>query len=115
MIQIEKYLETLTALLQDSFGSRLFYVGLQGSYLRGEATVDSDVYIMAVIDRLDVPDLDTYRSCIQAAVYADKACGFLCGKEDLLHQQSGRLIKRKSLSEERITIKKPIISWTIPI
>ncbi|MBQ9141799.1 MAG: nucleotidyltransferase domain-containing protein [Lachnospiraceae bacterium] len=31
---------------KDEFGDRLLYVGLQGSYLRGEATESSDIDIM---------------------------------------------------------------------
>ncbi len=42
MLGIEDYIGSLTQKLKDSFGERLIYVGLQGSYLRGEATSDSD-------------------------------------------------------------------------
>ena len=48
MFDTEKYIASLTALLRESFGERLVYVGLQGSYLRGEATEESDLDIMAV-------------------------------------------------------------------
>lgn len=85
MIDIANYLGKLIALLKDRFGNRLVYVGLQGSYLRGEATEDSDVDVMVVIDGLNAADLDSYRNCIQSMEHADKACGFLCGREDLLH------------------------------
>ena len=85
MIDIEKYLGELTEMLKDRFGERLIYVGLQGSYLRGEATESSDVDVMMVIDGLYMADLDIYRSCIQSMEHGDKACGFLCSMEDLLH------------------------------
>ena len=35
MLNIENYLSRLLTLLQQNFGPRLVYVGLQGSYLRG--------------------------------------------------------------------------------
>ena len=59
------------------------YVGLQGSYLRGEATDTSDIDIMVVIDGLNVSDLGTYRTAIQSLDHFDKSCGFICGKEDI--------------------------------
>lgn len=83
MINIENYIQLLIDLLKSNFGERLLYVGLQGSYLRGEATEHSDIDIMVVIDDLQVADLDQYRTVIQTLEYADKSCGFICGKEDL--------------------------------
>ena len=83
MVHIESYIEQLTTLLKQQFGSRLLYVGLQGSYLRGEATEHSDIDIMVVIDGLSVPDLDTYRTIIQSLEHFDRSCGFICSKDDL--------------------------------
>lgn len=83
MVDIESYIGRLIVLLQDCFGARLTYVGLQGSYLRGEATDASDIDIMVVIDGLNVSDLGTYRTAIQSLKYVDKSCGFICSKEDM--------------------------------
>ena len=83
MVNIENYISRLTALLTERFGSRLIYIGLQGSYLRGEATDSSDIDIMAVIDGLSVSDLALYRSAVDSMEESDKACGFICSKEDL--------------------------------
>ena len=83
MVDIESYIGQLIALLRDCFGVRLTYVGLQGSYLRGEATDNSDIDIMVVIDELSVSDLDAYRFAIQSLEYFDKSCGFICSKEDM--------------------------------
>ena len=38
MFQAEKYLQEITTSMKEAFGQRLLYVGLQGSYMRGEAT-----------------------------------------------------------------------------
>ena len=83
MVDIESYIGQLIVLLRDCFGVRLTYVGLQGSYLRGEATDNSDIDIMVVIDELSVSDLDAYRFAIQSLEYFDKSCGFICSKEDM--------------------------------
>lgn len=83
MIDIENYLLQLIELLKDSYGHRLVYVGLQGSYLREEATDDSDMDIMVVVEELSVSDLAQYRKIIGSLPYTEKSCGFICGKEDL--------------------------------
>ena len=85
MVDIEKYMSRLISLLQNQFGERLLYVGLQGSYLRGEATECSDIDIMVVVDLLSVSDLDAYRTIIASMDYFDRSCGFISSKEDLLH------------------------------
>ena len=64
MFDVQSYLERLTALLREAYGERLVYVGLQGSYLRGEATEESDIDVMAVVDDLSQSDLDAYRRAI---------------------------------------------------
>lgn len=83
MFGVNSYLNELVTLLYRCFGSRLLYVGLQGSYLREEATESSDIDIMVVIDELTVEDLDRYRAIILSLENPEKSCGFICGKSDL--------------------------------
>ena len=83
MINVDTYISELIQLLTRKFGTRLCYVGLQGSYLRGEATDSSDIDIMVVIDGLTVADLDDYRAIIESLGDFDKSCGFICSKKDL--------------------------------
>ena len=83
MVNIEHYISTLLDLLRQQFGSHLLYLGLQGSYLRNEATENSDIDIMVILDGLDPSDLATYRSVIASVDHFDKSCGFICSKEDL--------------------------------
>ena len=83
MINAEKYIERLIELLKSEFDTSLVYVGLQGSYLRGEATTDSDIDIMVVIDNLTVSDLKRYRNIIESMGDSDKSCGFICSNADL--------------------------------
>ena len=45
MIDIETYLVECKEKFYQTYGERLLYMGLQGSYLRGEATENSDVDI----------------------------------------------------------------------
>ena len=77
------YIHHLAEMLKTAFGERLRYIGLQGSYLRGEATENSDIDIMVVIENLSVPDLRIYRQCIESLGNFEKSCGFICSTEDL--------------------------------
>ena len=83
MINTEDYISELIHMLKAKFDNRLCYVGLQGSYLRGEATDSSDIDIMVVLDELSVADLDDYRAIIESLGDFDKSCGFICSKKDL--------------------------------
>jgi len=83
MVDIQNYMEELLESLKKEFGKRLLYVGLQGSYMRGEETPESDIDIMIVLHELQVQDLDTYRTVIRSMAHADKSCGFICGDDDL--------------------------------
>lgn len=83
MFSIDEYIEALLEKLKEVFGERLLYIGLQGSYLRQEATETSDIDIMAVIDALSAADLQTYRDVLVAIGNFEKSCGFICGKADL--------------------------------
>ena len=53
MFKTDVYIHTLIELLKVSYKERLLYVGLQGSYLRGEATDHSDIDIMVVISDIN--------------------------------------------------------------
>lgn len=83
MIDVENYIAAITDRLHDRFADRLVYVGLQGSYLRGEATDTSDIDVMVVLDRLSVIDLDAYRAIVDSLPRPDLSCGFICGADDL--------------------------------
>lgn len=83
MVDINDYIPKLTEKLQEVFGERLVYLGLQGNYLRGEATDSSGIDIMAVIDGLSLDDLKLYKQAIIEIGDYDKSCGFICGKEEL--------------------------------
>ncbi len=84
MIQdIGGWMEELAGRLEKIFGSRLLFLGLQGSYGRGEAWEDSDVDVVCVLDRLDRADMEAYRAAVGQMPDARLACGFLCGLEEL--------------------------------
>ena len=93
MIDVQPWMRKAVTLLQDEFGSRLLFVGLQGSYRRGEAREDSDIDILTILDSLDVADLAAYRRLLRTLPEGGKACGFTCGRKELLAWPSFELFQ----------------------
>ena len=85
MIDPEPWLAKALEGLKAVFGDRLLYLGLQGSYRRGEATEASDIDLVAILDSLAIEELDAYRSVVHSLPEGEKACGFISGREELLH------------------------------
>ena len=83
MFDLDKYLHELILNCRSAFGERLLYIGLQGSYLRGEAHENSDIDVMVILDRFSVRDMDTYRGILKKIGFYEKSCGFICSKEDM--------------------------------
>ena len=83
MFIVQEYLESLLSIMKKDFGDRLLYMGLQGSYLRGEATEDSDIDIMAVIRDFSVSDMVLYKKAIESLKTPEKSCGFICGLDEI--------------------------------
>ena len=83
MFDVNKYVNDLITECKESFGERLLYVGLQGSYLRGEAKESSDIDIMVIIDDFSIYDMDEYRNILEEIGYTEKSCGFICGRNEM--------------------------------
>lgn len=82
-LDVDEWMKELIRKLQDAFGERLRFVGLQGSRARGEARGDSDIDAVVVLDRLCFSDLEEYRAVVGTLPHADIACGFI-GSTDIL-------------------------------
>ncbi len=83
MFDLNEYLGKLISECQATFLDRLLYVGLQGSYMRGEANENSDIDVMVILARFSVRDMDTYRNILKKIGSFEKSCGFICGKEEM--------------------------------
>ena len=83
MFELNEYLRELISECKSAFGGRLMYVGLQGSYLRGEAQEDSDIDVMVILDGFSVKDMGVYREILQKIGYYEKSCGFICGRDEM--------------------------------
>jgi predicted nucleotidyltransferase len=83
MIDLNEYLRQLLSACCSAFDERLLYMGLQGSYLRGEADENSDIDVMLLLERFCVSDMDTYRDILKSLGHYEKSCGFICGREEM--------------------------------
>ena len=84
MIDIEDYLQKLIGACKNTFRERLLYVGLQGSYMREEATDESDIDVMILLEDFSVADMDAYRRILKKIGEYEKSCGFICGRNEML-------------------------------
>ena len=84
MFDVDVYLEKLTGACQAAFGDRLLYLGLQGSFMRREATENSDIDIMIILEDLSVSDMDAYREILKRLGNYERSCGFICGRNEMM-------------------------------
>jgi len=80
---IDLWINEITDKLKNEFKTRLLFIGLQGSYNRGEAGSESDVDIVVIVDELNFEDLRTYKDIVNSMPFKEKACGFISGKPEL--------------------------------
>ena len=83
MVDGRRWANELKEKLISAFGERLLFVGFQGSCKRGEATEESDIDVVTILDRLELDDLKIYRSLVQGMPDREKACGFVAGKSEM--------------------------------
>ena len=84
MINITTWLDGFLKALHDTFGNRVWFVGLQGSYGRGEATETSDIDVVVILDELSASDIGEYKAMLDTLPHRELICGFLSGKDELL-------------------------------
>ena len=84
MIDITAWMDGFLKALHDTFGNRVWFVGLQGSYGRGEATETSDIDVVVILDELSASDIGEYHAMLDTLPHRELICGFLSGKDELL-------------------------------
>ena len=93
MVDIAVWMNDFLRKLDDTFGDRVWFVGLQGSYGRGEATEDSDIDLVVILDELSASDIQMYHAMLDTMPHRELLCGFLAGKEELLHWEPSDLFQ----------------------
>ena len=86
---MENFLQTLNA----TFANRVWFVGLQGSYGRGEATETSDIDVVVILNELTAMDIQTYNNMLDTMAHRELTCGFLSGKNEIMNWEPSDLFQ----------------------
>ena len=93
MIDITVWIDVFLMSLNESFANRVWFVGLQGSYGRGEATKTSDIDIIVILDELSAVDIQIYNNMLDTLPHRELICGFLSGKDEILNWEPSDLFQ----------------------
>ena len=93
MIDINDWINRFLKILNDTFGERVWFVGLQGSYSRGEARDTSDIDIVVILDQLSAADIQKYNAMLDTLPNRELICGFVSGKNELLDWEPSELFQ----------------------
>ncbi|MDO4749415.1 MAG: nucleotidyltransferase domain-containing protein [Eubacteriales bacterium] len=93
MIDITAWTELFLQTLNGIFGDRVWFVGLQGSYGRGEATETSDIDIVVILDELSAADIGAYNAMLDTLPHRELICGFLSGKDEIMNWEPSDLFQ----------------------
>ncbi|MCM1010383.1 MAG: nucleotidyltransferase domain-containing protein [Fusobacterium sp.] len=114
-INIEEWLNLAIEKLQRTFEEKLLFVGLQGSYNRGEATSNSDIDLVVVLDELNFEDLKQYRKLIDEMPHKEMACGFISGKNELQNWSKSDLFQYFIENNIYIKTKNELVEYLLGI
>ena len=93
MIDITAWIDGFLKAVNNTFANRVWFVGLQGSYGRGEATDTSDIDVVVILDGLTSSDIGEYNAMLDTLPHREMICGFLSGKDELLSWEPSDLFQ----------------------
>ena len=93
MLELSGWMQDFLQALDGTFGERVWFVGLQGSRARGEATETSDIDLVVILEELSPADLQTYGVMLDTLSHRELICGFLSGKKELLNWEPSDLFQ----------------------
>ena len=93
MIDINVWMNAFIQKLNEVFANRVWFVGLQGSYGRGEATDSSDIDVVVILDELCASDIQTYNDMLDTLPHRELICGFVSGKDEILNWEPSDLFQ----------------------
>ena len=64
MVDINVWLNDFIQKLNEVFASRVWFVGLQGRYGRGETKETSDIDVVVILEDLSASDIQTYHDML---------------------------------------------------
>lgn len=93
MVDINNWLDEFLQKLNEVFKSRVWFVGLQGSYGRGEATETSDIDVVVILNEFTISDIQTYNDMLDTLPHRELICGFVSGKDEILNWEPADLFQ----------------------
>ena len=93
MIDIDVWIKDFTQKLNNIFVNRIWFIGLQGSYGRGEATETSDIDVVVILDELNESDIKAYDNMLDTMPHRELICGFVSGKEEIMNWEPSDLFQ----------------------
>ena len=93
MIDITVWMQNFLQSLNKTFPNRVWFVGLQGSYGRGEATETSDIDVVVILDELSASDIQKYNTMLETLPHRELICGFVSGRDELLRWEPSDLFQ----------------------
>ena len=93
MIDITTWMQNFLQTLNETFANRVWFVGLQGSYGRGEATETSDIDIVVILDELSAMDIQTYNTMLDTIAHRELICGFISGTNEIMNWEPSDLFQ----------------------
>ena len=93
MIDITTWVEKFSISVQEAFPDRVWFIGLQGSYGREEATDSSDIDMVVILDKLSIEDIRRYDALINTLPNRELICGFLSGMDELMNWEASDLFQ----------------------
>ena len=123
MLDINSWTAKFLKTVDEAFGNRVWFVGLQGSYGRGEATDTSDIDVVVILDELSASDIQKYNAMLDALSHRELICGFVSGKDELLNWEPSDLFQfyydttpiKGSLNELLAVIDECVVNRAIKI
>ena len=93
MVDITTWMNDFLQNLNHTFENRVWFVGLQGSYGRGEAKETSDIDVVVILDELSAMDIQTYNKMLDTLPHRELICGFLSCKDDIMNWEPSDLFQ----------------------
>ena len=93
MIDMTAWMKDFLQILNETFANRVWFVGLQGSYGRGEAMENSDIDIVVILDELAAEDIQIYHNMLDTLPHREMICGFLSGKKEIMNWEPSDLFQ----------------------
>ena len=93
MVDINSWLEEFLQKLNEVFNCRVWFVGLQGSYGRGEATETSDIDVVVILNEFTVADIQAYNQLLDTLPHRELICGFVSGKDEIMNWEPADLFQ----------------------